>query len=254
MRAARATRIAVLAAAAALLTGCGRRVVVSGIGPEEAQRCAIVLRVEGLDAIAEPDAAGDPGLQRVTVGGDDADAMAAMQALEAHGLPRRPAPGFDGEPSSLIPTASEERARYIKGLSGEIEALLESVDGVVSAEALVSLPERRPLATVPEGEASASIVVTHAGEASPVASDEVRDVVVRAVGAEITPDRVSVLLKPVVRRRPLAPPVRRERDRVTEAAFLAAAGVLAAAQAVTVYRLRALRRARTRKEGHDARA
>jgi type III secretion protein J len=59
----------------------------------------------------------------------------ALDLLRAAGLPRDRRRGFAetyGQPS-LIPTASEERARYLDALAGEIERTLEAVDGVVGA-------------------------------------------------------------------------------------------------------------------------
>jgi type III secretion protein J len=237
-------------AASLCLSSCSQRVVATDLDSSEAQRCAIVLRAEGLDvAIDRDDAAGD-GRARVTVRGDEADYRTALAVLEAHSLPRRLVAGFSTETQSLIPSPSEERARYIKGLSGEIERMLESIDGVISAEVLVSVPERRPLSPSVE-EASASAVVAHSGESSPVTADEVRAIVVRAAGSSLTPERVTVVLKPVARSGTAKPIVRYERDRVTEVGFLAAVMALAAAEGVTVWMLRSRRRATLEVE-HDA--
>lgn len=239
-------RLAALLVVAVLATGCARRAVLEGLPRREAGRCTVALRAAGLDAAVE--GAGDEST--VTVGGDDADFRTALQILADHGLPRRAAPGFDSEGGSLIPSPSEERARYIKGLSGEIETLLESVDGVVSAEALVSLPERRPLSTQTEP-ASASVVLSFAGPETPVAESEVRNIVVSSIGADISGDRVSVVAKPVVRATALPPVVRYERDRIVEFGFLAAVLLLAILEAVTIWRLRAIRRARIGGESRD---
>ena len=76
------------------------------------------------------------------------DGARALDLLRALGLPREPRHGFSetyGQPS-LIPTASEERARYVDALAGEIERTLESVDGVVSARVHLVLEEADPLA------------------------------------------------------------------------------------------------------------
>ena len=229
----------VLAAAAAAAAGCADRTLVEGLSREEAQRCAIVLRASGLDASVEE--ASGAGEHRVSVSGDDADLRTALQKLEEHGLPRRTPPGFSTGSSGLMASPSEERARYIKGLSGEIEGLLESIDGIVAAEVLVSLPERRPLVTTSDEVASASAVISHTGDASPVSEDEVRAIVVRAVGSTIVPERVTVLLKPVVRAAAAKPVIRYERDRIIEAGFVIAVGVLGALHAVTVWRMRSLR-------------
>lgn len=218
--------------------GCSPRVVVDGVAPAEARRCDVALRAAGLDAAVERDEG--EGALRVVVRGDDADYRSALQVLQEHGLPRREISGFGAGPASLIPSPVEERARYIKGLSSEVEALIESIDGVVSAEVLVSLPERRPFGQQ-GAPASASAVVAHAGDESPVAPDEVRAIVVSAVGSEIAAGDVAVLLKPVVRAGAGRPPVRYERDRAVELGFLGSVAALAALEAATVWLLRASR-------------
>ena len=76
------------------------------------------------------------------------DAGGALELLRSLGLPRDRRHGFAevyGQPS-LIPTASEERARYLEALSGEIERTLEIADGVVSARVHLVLEEIDPLA------------------------------------------------------------------------------------------------------------
>ncbi len=230
-----------LAGVAATLGGCSQRLVATDLDASEAQRCAIVLRAAGLDVLVDRDESAGERRQRLAVRGDDADYRTALQLLEERGLPRRAVDGFATESSSIIPSPTEERARYIKGLSGEIAGMLEGIDGVVSADVLVSLPERRPLSPSPD-EASASAVVAHVGDASPVSADEVRAIVVRGVGASLSPERVAVVLKPVVRPGASKPVVRYERDRVTEIGFLAAVCALAAAETITVWLMRARRR------------
>lgn len=223
-----------------LAAGCARHVALEKLPRREADRCAVALRAAGMDASVE--GAGDEST--VTVGGDEADYRTALQVLDDHGLPRRAAPGFETESASLIPSPSEDRARYIKGLSGEIETLLESVDGVVTAEALVSLPERRPLSPSTEP-ASASVVLSFSGNDCPITESEVRDIVVRSVGADVSAERVSVVAKPVIRALPSPPVVRFERDRTMELSFLASVFFLAGLELLTIWRLRVSRRPRT---------
>jgi type III secretion protein J len=239
----RNTIVVSVTVATVLVAGCSRRTVLEKLPRREADRCSVALRAAGVDASIE--GAGDESV--VTVGGDDADFRTALQVLDDHGLPRRAAPGFETESASLIPSPSEDRARYIKGLSGEIETLLESVDGVVTAEALVSLPERRPLAPAADP-ASASVVLSFAGLECPVADTEVRDIVVRSIGADISTDRVSVVSKPVIRAVPLPPVVRYQRDRTVELAFLACVLLLAGLEVVTIWRLRLHRRSRLQED------
>jgi len=75
-------------------------------------------------------------------------AVRALQILQSLGLPRGRRAGF-GEvykQASLVPTPTEERARYLEALAGEIERTLETVDGVVTARVHLVFAEPDPLA------------------------------------------------------------------------------------------------------------
>ena len=84
-------------------------------------------------------------------------------SLRALGLPHDKRRGFAetyGQPS-LIPTPSEERARYLDATAGEIERTLETVDGVVSARVHLVLEEADPLAVdaKPKSAARAAVLL-----------------------------------------------------------------------------------------------
>src|SRR3954468_13702621 len=73
----------------------------------------------------------------------EGDSVRALEVLDARGLPRGRRTGFAemyAQPS-LIPTATEESARYVQALSGEIERTLETIDGVVGARVHLVLAE-----------------------------------------------------------------------------------------------------------------
>ena len=75
------------------------------------------------------------------------DAARALDVLRARGLPRERRHGFAevyGQPS-LIPSTSEERARYLAATAGELERTLETAEGVVSARVHLVLEEPDPL-------------------------------------------------------------------------------------------------------------
>jgi type III secretion protein J len=233
-------------------TGCGEHVVVGGLEAREARRCAIALGAAGLEATVERDASSGDDVHMIVVHGDDADLRSALRVLDEHALPRDRSRGFATETSSLIPTPSEERAKFTKGLGGEIERLLESVDGVVSADVVVNLPERRPLLGASPESPTASVVIAHAGEAAPIAEEAVRDVVVNAVGVAVAPENVAVVMKPVVRLGSQRPVVRYERDRVVEGAFAVVVALVGAVETVTVWKLRAARRERGGGSDHES--
>ena len=91
------------------------------------------------------------------------DGTRAVDLLAALGLPRDKRRGFAetyGQPS-LIPTPSEERARYLDATAGEIERTLETVEGVVSARVHLVLEETDPLAVdaKPKSAARAAVLL-----------------------------------------------------------------------------------------------
>ena len=143
------------------------------------------------------------------------DAGRAVDLLGARGLPRPATRGFAqtyGQPS-LIPTASEERARYLDALAGEIERTLESADGVVSARVHLALEEAEPLALddKPRNPARAAVLLKARAGRSPLDEDDVRKLVAGSV-AGLAPSAVSVVMTPA--------------PETTEAASLTAVGPL----------------------------
>jgi type III secretion protein J len=77
-----------------------------------------------------------------------AEANRALEVLRVQGLPRERRHGFAevyGQPS-LIPTSSEERARYLAATAGEIERTLETADGIIGARVHLVPEETDPLA------------------------------------------------------------------------------------------------------------
>jgi type III secretion protein J len=138
---------------------------------------------------------GDPVTFTVSVA--RADGPRALDLLRAEGLPRAKHGGFAtvyGEPS-LIPTATEERARYMQALAGEIEKTLETIEGVVAARVHLVLEERDPLAPpgAPQIPARAAILIKARPGANPLPESDVRKLVAGSVPG-LVPESVSVVL------------------------------------------------------------
>jgi type III secretion protein J len=74
----------------------------------------------------------------------EADIGQAMSILAANGLPHKQISGLGDifKKDGMISTPLEERARYIFGLSQELEKTLSQIDNVVSTRVHVVLPER----------------------------------------------------------------------------------------------------------------
>lgn len=139
------------------LTACSRTIEIQTNVPEnDANEMVGVLLKQGVFAEKRTAKEG------ATVLVPEADIGQAMDILTAHGLPRKQITGL-GEifkKEGMISTPLEERARYIFGLSQELEKTLSQMDDVVSARVHVVLPER-----IAPGEpimpSSASIFIKH---------------------------------------------------------------------------------------------
>jgi type III secretion protein J len=132
-----------LLVAAAFLVGCSAPIH-HELDEPQANEILTALERAGISAHKARD---DNGSFVVSVG--QADVLRSMELLGTLGLPRRRTTGF-GEvykQPSLVPTPTEERARYVEALAGEIGRTLETVDGVQSARVHLVLPESDPLAT-----------------------------------------------------------------------------------------------------------
>jgi type III secretion protein J len=127
-----------------------------GLPPRQAQEALAALGQAGVAAGRAPD--GDRTF-RIEVGAGE-EARAA-QVLRAFGLPRPPKTGFRALYGSagLVPTATEEHARRLDALGGEIAAHLLGLDGVAESSAIVAEPFADPLVGAAPAKKSASVVV-----------------------------------------------------------------------------------------------
>jgi type III secretion protein J len=179
-----AARVA-LAAAALAVAGCTTNIL-HGIDERAANDAARALERAGIGAEKVPEDGGGAGAgARFTVRVASGDGARALELLRAAGLPREPRHGFSetyGQPS-LIPTASEERARYVDALAGEIERTLETVDGVVSARVHLVLEEADPLAVdgKPRSAARAAVLLAARPGRTPIAREDVQRLVAGSV-------------------------------------------------------------------------
>lgn len=185
---------------AALATGaaCSTEVL-HGVNERAANEATAALERAGVGAekAADEGAAAASGSYSVRVA--RGDSRRALDLLSALGLPRERRRGFAetyGQPS-LIPTPSEERARFLDALVGEIERTLESVDGVVAARVHLVLEETDPLATDPKphtGARAAVLLKVRPGRA-PFSETDVQKLVAGSV-AGLQPAAVAVVTAP----------------------------------------------------------
>jgi type III secretion protein J len=140
-----------------LLTACAKKIELQTKIPEnDANEIVAVLLKDG---VAAEKVTGKDGANVLV---PDSQVGQAMETLAENGLPRKQNMGL-GEifkKEGMISTPLEERARYIFGLSQELERTLGEMDQVVNARVHVVLPER-----VAPGEpitpSSASVFIKH---------------------------------------------------------------------------------------------
>jgi type III secretion protein J len=125
------------------------------------------------------------------------DVVVAMELLRSLGLPRgkRPSLGDIFKQGSILPTPTEERARYVEGLGSEIARTLEDIDGVLRAHVHLVLPEIDPLSVEgkPRLPAQAAVLLkVRAGQPRPAAEADVQKLVAGSVPG-LAPAAVSVV-------------------------------------------------------------
>lgn len=159
-----------VAIAAAMLGGC-KEVIVYNLTQKEAIEITVVLSDAAIVATTVPEASEKEPMFKLQV--DAADALRAKAILLQQQLPKTKPRGLNeifAQPS-MIPTSTEEKARLVLGLQGDLAASLETVDNVVDAEVHVVLPEANPLQSdADRTEASAAVLVKY--RPLPVPADE----------------------------------------------------------------------------------
>ena len=145
-----------IALAVTALAGCSRGPLYSDLTETQANEVQAALIGAGIDAQKTPVAKS----KGWSVSVDRTDIPRAMSVLNAAGLPREPLRtlGDVFPKEGFVSSPLEERARYVFGLSQEVQRTLMQLDGVVEARVHIAIPERNVLDDKPPS-ASASVVI-----------------------------------------------------------------------------------------------
>jgi type III secretion protein J len=189
-----------LLAGTLFLAGCSKQLE-SGLSEYDAQQIIVLLRENGINASLEldPTAKKDAATWIVTVRGRDDTVVRAWKLLEENGLPREKVKGLDSvfQDAGMIPTASQEKARLISGLDGEITRTLDSLPDVADARVQVVLPENTPLLDKSQqAQPTASVLLQYRSQEPPLKEAEIKSLVARSVEG-LAPDNVAVVYKKV---------------------------------------------------------
>ncbi len=183
------------------LAGCLKHELSTGLTEKESQEMIVVLKESGLDAMRVLSAKErEAPSWAVFVRGGDQNLVLAWRVLQENGLPRDKVKGLDEAFANqgMIPTGSEERARMLIGLSGEISRTLRSMAGVADARVHVVLPENSPLVDRAQwAPPSAAVLLKYRGNQSPLTEDEVKKLVSKGVEG-LKPEEIAVVMKRVV--------------------------------------------------------
>lgn len=195
-------RMWVMVTVIAFLSACaGVEQIVHGLDEWEANEIIVVLEARGIQAekITEE---GRVVTYAVQVSG--VDKRDALKILVANRLPRQRPNTLDkvypAGGGGLIPTKSEEKAKFMMALQGEVEKKLLSLPGIVRASVTIVSPDKDIVRDLdkepPSAMASVAIVYNPIDErgSAAVTPDEVRALVSASV-EELRTDNVKVVMK-----------------------------------------------------------
>lgn len=183
------------------LAGCSKQLN-SGLSEYDAQQIVVLLRENDINASLQldPTAKKDAATWIVSVRGRDDTLIRAWKLLEENGLPRQKVKGLDSvfQDAGMIPTASQEKARFLSGLNGEITRTLDSLPDVADARVQVVLPENTPLLDKSQqAQPTASVLLQYRSEAPPLSELEVQNLVAKSVEG-LASNNVAVIYKKIV--------------------------------------------------------
>jgi type III secretion protein J len=222
-------RAALVLAFAIALAACAGEPILHGLDEPRANEVLVALDDAGIAAEKARDDAGD---DRWMVSVPAREVSRAHRVLADRALPRARPAGFREvfAKGSMVPTPTEEHARYLHALGGELARSIEVVDGVLAARVHLGLPQPDPLRAADRATPRAAALV----RCRPGLCDSVRALeggiraLVAGAADGLDPSSVSIVIAEASPSDPSPLPAPRRRSAVLFAlAAAAGAGALA---------------------------
>jgi type III secretion protein J len=200
------SRFPSLVCAAALLVmaaGCTEELQ-HGLTESDANQISVVLLENGIAARKHADEGGGTETKTYKIIVPRQDYAHASRLLSENSLPRLDPGGFERITASvgMIPTAVQERAMMLQAIGGEVAKTLHKVPGVLEVQAIVNIPQNNDLTQPdkkPKPTASVLIKFRQSTDGKfPLSEEQVKRFVANAVGEEMLPEAVAVIMTPAI--------------------------------------------------------
>ncbi len=130
--------------------GC-RTEILHCISEEQANDIISVLQENGVVAEKKADNKGEKSNFNILI--DESDYARAWKVLKENGLPREKVKGLSDiyQKQGIISSSTEEKALLIQAIKGEIEKTLETIDNVIRARVIITIPagSQNPFSEIP---------------------------------------------------------------------------------------------------------
>lgn len=180
--------------------------IIGNLSESEANEVLVILDSQKITALKTPmpvksGSNRGPALYSVSVKGRKA--AEAMRILVDNKLPKIRSAGlaevYPSDSSSLIPSQSEDKAKFLRAVQGEVENMLKVLPGIIEARVVVVVPDQNVVrdlnAGVPKSTASVAVVFNPIDPKGtpPVKAEEVKYLVASAVES-LSPSQVTVVM------------------------------------------------------------